>query len=218
MAFTLAFVSQSEEVQLFVFEGADWVTLSQSLLQMTQDWLSRQAALPWMIPLAWDPLNHGAELIKSRAINKMYDISALMFVLICWQKQRVSGQAQETDETNHNYIQFRSGLEMWTWWTAWWQLQAPICTKCLRCNTAWWQRSTKLWRDGYVSALPAKDHFWVCYGRDTDIRIQSSCTICSQISGLSFDTGRPSRVGPQVHLAIRDALDARLIKCDAWRL
>lgn len=43
-------------------------------------------------------------------------------------------------------------------------------------------------------ALPAKDHLCVCYGRETDIRIQSSCTICSQISGLSFDMGCPSRV------------------------
>lgn len=43
-------------------------------------------------------------------------------------------------------------------------------------------------------ALPAKDHHCVCYGIETDIRIQSSCAICSQISGLSFDMGCPSRV------------------------
>lgn len=43
-------------------------------------------------------------------------------------------------------------------------------------------------------ALPAKDHLCTCYGTETDIRIQSSCTICSQISGLSFDMGCPSRM------------------------
>lgn len=38
----------------------------------------------------------------------MYDTSTLMLVLICWQKQRVPGQAQVMDETNHNDIQYSS--------------------------------------------------------------------------------------------------------------
>lgn len=39
----------------------------------------------------------------------MYDTSALMLVLI--QKNQVPGQAQAMDETNHDDIKFRSGLE-----------------------------------------------------------------------------------------------------------
>lgn len=52
------------------------------------------------------------------------------------------------------------------------------------------------------------------------MRIQSSCTICSQISGLSFDAGCRQKQRPQVHLAIRDDfdVDCGLMKCDGWGL
>lgn len=42
----------------------------------------------------------------------MYDTSALMLVLIRWQKQLVPGQAQAMDETNQDDIQFKSGGEI----------------------------------------------------------------------------------------------------------
>lgn len=93
-----------------------------------------------------------------------------------------SGQAWEMDR-KYEYDQQPAGN------------LAPSCILCWGFSAALWQRGTKLRLDGYVWHSLCQGSFCVGYGIETDIRIQSSCTICSKISGLSFDTGCPSRMG-----------------------